>query len=90
MLANLLNVPAIEFVSSEEVREALRTVAGTRSAPFAGGSLLSADAVDRVVSAAAPSPGSWVDIPPYQGDTLVRGSESLAKTRDGHLTRAVL
>jgi NADH-quinone oxidoreductase subunit G len=90
VLANLLNVPAIEFVSSEEVREALRTVAGTRSAPFAGGSLVSADAVERIGSAAAPAPAPWVDIPPYQGDTLVRGSESLAKTKDGHLARAVI
>jgi NADH-quinone oxidoreductase subunit G len=90
VLANLLNVPAIEFVSSEEVREALRTVAGTRSAPFAGGSLVSADAVERIGSAASPAPAPWVDIPPYQGDTLVRGSESLAKTKDGHLTRAVI
>jgi NADH-quinone oxidoreductase subunit G len=90
VLANLLNVPAIEFVSSEEVREALRTVAGSRSAPFAGGSLVSADAVERIGSAAAPAPGPWVDIPPYQGDTLVRGSESLAKTKDGHLARAVI
>ena len=90
VLANLLNVPAIEFVSSEEVREALRTLAGARSAPFAGGSLLSAGAVDRIASAGAPAPGAWVDIPPYQGDTLVRGSESLAKTKDGHLARAVI
>ena len=34
--------------------------------------------------------GAWVDIPPYQGDILVRGSESLGKTKDGHLARAVL
>jgi NADH-quinone oxidoreductase subunit G len=90
VLANLLNVHGIEFVSSEEIREALRTVAGARSAPFAGGSLLSAGAVDSIASAEAPTPGPWVDIPPYQGDPLVRGSESLAKTKDGHLARAVI
>jgi NADH-quinone oxidoreductase subunit G len=90
VLANLLNVHGIEFVSSEEVREALRTVAGARSAPFAGGSLLSAGAVDRIAAAGAPASGNWVDIPPYRGDTLVRGSESLAKTKDGHLARAVI
>jgi hypothetical protein len=38
--------------------------------------------------AAAPS-GQWVDIPPYQIDVLVRGSESLAKTKDGQAARAV-
>jgi NADH-quinone oxidoreductase subunit G len=31
-----------------------------------------------------------VDIPPYQIDVLVRGSDALAKTRDGRLTRTVL
>jgi hypothetical protein len=68
----------------------LRTLAGARSAPFAGGRLLSAGAVERIASAGAPAPGPWVDIPPYQGDPLVRGSESLAKTKDGHLARAVI
>ena len=66
-------------------RGACRTVAGARSAPFAGGSLVSADAVERIASAAeARRPEPWVDIPPYQVDVLVRGSESLAKTKDGH------
>jgi hypothetical protein len=31
-----------------------------------------------------------VDIPPYQTDVLVRGSEPLQKTKDGRLTRAVI
>jgi hypothetical protein len=31
-----------------------------------------------------------VEIPPYQGDLLVRGSEPLQKTKDGRLTRAVI
>ena len=30
------------------------------------------------------------DLPPYQGDMLVRGSEALSKTKDGQVTRAVL
>ena len=34
--------------------------------------------------------GPWVDIPPYQGDVLVRGSEALGKTKDGHVTRNVI
>jgi hypothetical protein len=34
--------------------------------------------------------GPWIDIPPYQIDVLVRGSESLAKTKDGQAARAVL
>jgi hypothetical protein len=31
-----------------------------------------------------------VDIPPYQVDALVRGSEALSKTKDGHVTRDVI
>ena len=34
--------------------------------------------------------GPVVDIPPYQIDVLVRGSESLAKTKDGREARVVL
>jgi hypothetical protein len=39
--------------------------------------------------AAAPS-GRWVDIPPYQVDVLVRGSDALARTKDGHVTREAI
>jgi hypothetical protein len=31
-----------------------------------------------------------VDIPPYQGEVLVRGSEPLQKTKDGRMTRSVI
>ena len=34
--------------------------------------------------------GAWVEIPPYQGDALVRGSEALSKTKDGRMARAVI
>jgi hypothetical protein len=34
--------------------------------------------------------GFWLDIPPYQGDVLVRGSEALAKTKDGRAARTEL
>jgi len=30
---------------------------------------------------------AWIDIPPYQGDAIVRGSESLSKTKDGQIAR---
>ena len=36
------------------------------------------------------APGPWVDIPPYQVDVLVRGSEALGKTKDGRLARDVI
>ncbi len=89
VLANLLNVPGIDFVSSEEIREALRTVAGDRSAPFAGAAFECGRGC-RTASAGDPTPAPWVDIPPYQVDPLVRGSESLSKTKDGHMARAVI
>jgi NADH-quinone oxidoreductase subunit G len=105
VLANLLNVPGIDFVSTEEIRETLKTQCGDRLAPpSAAGSVLStrlgaADTVAADSSAAADRPiqaggeaaaQPWLDIPPYQVDVLVRGSESLAKTKDGHLARAVI
>jgi hypothetical protein len=38
-----------------------------------------------------PAPdGEWLDIPPYQVDVLVRGSEALSKTKDGHAARTVI
>jgi NADH-quinone oxidoreductase subunit G len=98
VLANLLAVPGIDYISSEEIREALRSVcgegltgpggtveAGVRTpmgAPAVGG----ADAAN-----GGPEPsGLWIDIPPYQVDVLVRGSEALAKTKDGRLARDVI
>ena len=44
----------------------------------------------RTGSTATPPRVPWVDIPPYQVDVLVRGSESLAKTKEGREARAVL
>jgi NADH-quinone oxidoreductase subunit G len=99
VLANLLNLHGVDFVSSEEIREALKTLCGDRSVPPHGGRAPSARATNgggapAAAGAAAPHepipPAPWVDIPPYQVDVLVRGSESLAKTKDGHLARAVI
>jgi NADH-quinone oxidoreductase subunit G len=84
VLANLLNVPGVEFVSSEEIREALRALCGARSGPAAGGSLAGG-----ALTGGSPA-GPWVDIPPYQIDVLVRGSASLSKTKDGLMARAVI
>jgi len=42
------------------------------------------------LNGAAPVAGQWVDIPIYQGDVLVRGSEALGKTKDGHAARNVI
>jgi NADH-quinone oxidoreductase subunit G len=93
VLANLLNVHGIDFVSSEEIRDALKILCGERAAPPAGNGA----AVRAPIPESRPAArggearaGSWVDIPPYQIDVLVRGSESLAKTKDGHVARTVI
>jgi NADH-quinone oxidoreductase subunit G len=91
VLANLLNLRGVDYVSSEEVREALKAVSGARIEPTApearsGGVGGAGAAGGAAVGGAAP--GAWVDIPPYQGDALVRGSEALSKTKDGRLARS--
>ena len=95
VLANMLNIPAIDYVSSEEVRDALKQLCGDRALPPASvpGRAASegAAAANGVIKIDGKAPaGAWVDIPAYQVDMLVRGSESLAKTKDGRDARAVL
>jgi NADH-quinone oxidoreductase subunit G len=91
VLANLLNIRGVDYVSSDEVREALKKACGSRltqtpnSAGFDG--VGAASAAD---GGGGASSGPWVDVPPYQIDVLVRGSESLAKTKDGQVARVVL
>jgi NADH-quinone oxidoreductase subunit G len=84
VLANLLNLPGVDYDSSEEIRDALRTLCGKRVEPERGAILRGP-----VPNGQIPK-GVWVDIPPYQSDVLVRGSDALAKTKDGRLTRSVL
>jgi NADH-quinone oxidoreductase subunit G len=84
VLANLLNLQGVDYVSSEEIRDALRISCGERVAATSSG-------VGAAAMPEGPKPaGSWVDIPPYQCDALVRGSEALAKTKDGRMTRTVI
>ncbi len=86
VLANLLNVHGVDFVSSDEIRDTLKTLCGAQTAPAAGGAPARSGAAGRGKTVSGP----WVDIPPYQIDILVRGSESLAKTKDGRAARTVL
>jgi NADH-quinone oxidoreductase subunit G len=88
VLANLLNLQGVDYVSSEEIREALKAACGTRIEPSNSG-VGSAGAASLQPGGQTPA-GSWVDIPPYQGDALVRGSEALSKTKDGRMTRTVI
>jgi NADH-quinone oxidoreductase subunit G len=83
VLANLLNVHGVDFDSSEEVRDALKRLCGDRA------TMTAYTAAGTIPEAQAPT-GAWVDVPPYQIDVLVRGSEALAKTKDGRLTRSVI
>jgi NADH-quinone oxidoreductase subunit G len=82
VLANLLGLHGIDYDSSDEIRDALKSLCGTRLEPA------------RATAAAMPNgrmpAGSWVDVPPYQSDVLVRGSEALQKTKDGRMTRSVI
>jgi NADH-quinone oxidoreductase subunit G len=87
VLANLLNVRGIEYVSSEEIREALKTVCGPRITPS---QRAAAPAGSSSAAPEVPVAGAWVDIPPYQSDALVRGSDALSKTKDGRMSRAVI
>jgi NADH-quinone oxidoreductase subunit G len=98
VLANLLAIHGVDYISSDEIRDALKELCGDRlllppnGAGVAGGSVGAAGASVAAggrTGGQAPT-GRWVDIPPYQGDVLVRGSEALAKTKDGHLTREVI
>ena len=81
VLANLLNVAGIDYDSSDEVRAAVAALCGERAA---------LSAPSQALPGGAASAGAWVDIPPYQGDVLVRGSEALGKTKDGHVARDVI
>jgi NADH-quinone oxidoreductase subunit G len=87
VLANLLNLPGVDYASSEEIREALKALCGTRIEVPAGGA--GGGFAPGMPQGQAPA-GSWVDIPPYQCDALVRGSEALSKTKDGRMARTVI
>jgi NADH-quinone oxidoreductase subunit G len=83
VLANLLNLHGVDYVSSEEIREALKQLCGARVEPGRG-------VAGTAIAKGPAATGAWVDIPPYQIDVLVRGSEPLAKTKDGRVLRSVL
>ena len=99
VLANLLAVPGVDYLSSDEIRDALKQACGERVAlsgagraagvPLGGAGSSSLSSSAAAGWSGAPS-GQWVDIPAYRGDMLVRGSEALGKTKDGHVARDVI
>jgi NADH-quinone oxidoreductase subunit G len=74
VLGNLLHLPGFEYVSSEDVREELRRVAGEAPAGSYSGS-------HRVNDTPRATP--LIDLNMYQSDALVRRAPSLQKTREG-------
>jgi NADH-quinone oxidoreductase subunit G len=82
VLANLLNLPNVDYDSSEEVRDALKALCGTRVDP------VKAESSGNITGSGAG--GAWVDVPPFQVDVLVRGSDALSKTSDGRMARGVI
>jgi NADH-quinone oxidoreductase subunit G len=92
VLANLLAVPGVDYISSEEIRESLRSVCGAGLTEPLGGAEGAAPAGPggAAIKGGAEPSGPWIDIPPYQVDALVRGSEALGKTKDGRLARDVI
>jgi NADH-quinone oxidoreductase subunit G len=94
VLANLLAIHGVDYISSEEIREALKDMCGERLTLPVGGAAGAGPAGGAFAGGAAPQgpapSGRWVDIPPYQVDALVRGSEALSKTKDGQVTRDVI
>jgi NADH-quinone oxidoreductase subunit G len=88
VLANLLNLPGFDYVSSDEIRDVLKALCGTRIEASSNG--VGTAAAPGAAPKAAAAAGAWVDIPSYQSDTLVRGSEALSKTKDGRMARTVI
>jgi NADH-quinone oxidoreductase subunit G len=86
VLANLLSLRGVDYVSSEEIREELKSLCGTRLEA----SSVAVEGRAAVMPNGQTPTGSWVDIPPYQSDVLVRGSEALSKTKDGRMARTVI
>jgi NADH-quinone oxidoreductase subunit G len=83
VLANLLNLRGVDYDSSEEIRDALKLLCASRIEPGAAKR-------SGILSDARTAAGPWLDIPPYQTDVLVRGSDALAKTKDGRMSRTVI
>jgi len=88
VLGNLLGLPGFEYLSSDEVREAVRAacrsvIDAPTAAPLSGGLAAAATA------APTAGEGAWVNVPMYQTDALVRRSTALAKAGGGRAAAAV-
>ncbi len=76
VLGNLLNLPGFEYLSSEEVRDELRTLCPENpAAAYRGGHRVALRAAGAEV----------LDLSMYHVDALVRRAPSLQKTREGRM-----
>jgi NADH-quinone oxidoreductase subunit G len=82
VLGNLLGLAGFEQTSSEQVRDALRSVVEKTAAPIVSTAVAAAN----VTMAGAIT---VVDVPPYQTDAILRRAPSLQRTREGKLGRVV-
>jgi NADH-quinone oxidoreductase subunit G len=87
VIANMLKLHGVDYVSSDEIRDALKMLCGSGALPGAGAAAMPHG---YAIPKAEKPVGAWMDIPPYQCDALVRGSEALSKTRDGRMARTVI
>jgi NADH-quinone oxidoreductase subunit G len=100
VLGNALGLTGFDQASSEEVLAELQATMGSATAAAGSVSAAAPAGASGIAASAAPSAAPsgaaagaalpWVEVPPYQTDVLVRGSEPLAKTKDGQLARAVI
>ena len=93
VLGNLLNLPDFEYASADEVLVELKRLCAAAGTPATDAPAAAAPGARAKLAAAPEGPrpaGDWLELPPYQIDTLVRGSSALAKTKDGQIARTVL
>jgi NADH-quinone oxidoreductase subunit G len=81
VLGNLLGLDGFAENSSEEVRDALRSLVERTAAPVITSNAAIAPAAAAAVTVA--------DVPLYQGDAIVRRAASLQRTREARLARQV-
>src|SRR5690606_12892235 len=81
VLGNLLDLPGLDAMSSEEVRDALRVLVERNARPLATTPANLAGHFDGAVTVA--------DLPMYQTDAIVRRAAALQRTREGRDFRRV-
>jgi NADH-quinone oxidoreductase subunit G len=86
VLGNLLGLSGFEYASAEEVRDAAKTLSDVEAKALTGAQAIEARTDARNGAAA----GSWIQVPIYRSDALVRRSASLAKTSGGQAAIGVL